>query len=171
MGHPATRSTIRLIPLLVRLMQSLKELHQSIDNCTVCSGLVQLLSKPQAGLDRGDGNEILIVGQAPGNTEQTSGRAFSGISGTRIDGWLVGIGRPAENPRKGVYLTSLLKCSAPKSSKTFGLMWENCSHFLNEQLELIRPRLVITLGRESFQYLAFREGRLRFSVMQALQTR
>lgn len=94
-------------------MQGLPELHEAIDNCTICGEFVLPLNKPKAGLDRGNGNEILIVGQAPGKTEQTSGRAFSGISGTRLDRWLVDIGRPEQNPRQGVYLTSLLKCSPP----------------------------------------------------------
>ncbi|MBV8114573.1 MAG: hypothetical protein JO300_07515 [Silvibacterium sp.] len=141
------------------MTNALGELHQSIDGCTVCSAFAHPLNKPQAGLDRGEGNEIFIIGQAPGNTEQTSGRAFSGVSGTRLDGWLVSIGRPAPNPRNGVYLTSLLKCSPPPNSpQTFKLMWQRCRHFLNEQLELIRPRLVITLGRESFERLRFIDG-------------
>jgi uracil-DNA glycosylase family 4 len=140
-------------------MQGLPELHDAIDNCKVCAEFVRPLNKPEAGLDRGNGSEIFIVGQAPGNTEQTSRRAFSGISGVRLDRWLLDIGRPEGNPREGVYLTSILKCSPPPNSNSvFKMMWRNCGHFLNAQLELVRPRLVITLGRESFQYLHFVQG-------------
>ena len=42
------------------------ELHRAIDNCVVCDQLVNPLNKPQAGLDRGNGNEIFIVGRSPG---------------------------------------------------------------------------------------------------------
>ena len=140
-------------------MPGLPELHAAIDSCTVCAEFVRPLNKPKAGLDRGSGSEIFIVGQAPGNTEQTSGRAFSGNSGTRLDRWLVAVGRPERNPREGVYLTSILKCSPPPNSdRIFKMMWRRCEHFLSEQLELVRPRLVITLGRESFEYLHFVEG-------------
>jgi uracil-DNA glycosylase family 4 len=139
-------------------MQPLQVLHEAIDNCFVCGKFVNPLNKPQAGLNRGEGNEIFIVGQAPGNTELTSGRAFSGNSGTRLNQWLIGIGRPEQTPRQGVYLTSLLKCPRPNSTTLFKKMWRNCEHFLDEQLELIRPHLVITLGSESFDYLHFVEG-------------
>lgn len=140
-------------------MPGLPELHEAIDRCTVCAEFVQPLRKPEARLDRGSGSDIFIVGQAPGNTEQTSGRAFSGNSGARLDRWLVAIGRPEQNPREGVYLTSILKCSPPpNSSRIFRLMSRRCVHFLGEQLELIRPRLVVTLGRESFEYLRLVEG-------------
>lgn len=141
------------------MLKVLGELHQSIDQCTVCSEFIKPLNKPQPGLNRGNGSEIFIVGEAPGNTELSSGRAFSGVSGTRLDGWLIAAGRPKEDPRKGVYLTSLLKCSCPPNyDKLFKLMWRRCSHFLSDQLELIKPRLVITLGSKSFDYLHFING-------------
>jgi uracil-DNA glycosylase family 4 len=147
------------------MLKALAELHQSIDRCTVCSEFIHPLNKPRAGLDRGEGSEIFIVGQSPGNTEQTSGRAFSGNSGARLDAWLVASGRPAPNPREGVYLTSLLKCSPPRNSnKSFNLMWHRCRHFLNDQLQLINPRIVITLGRESFEYLHFVDGDYESSI-------
>lgn len=141
------------------MLKALIEIHQAIDRCTVCSEFIEPLNKPVPGLDRGEGNEVFIVGQAPGNTELTSGRAFSGSSGNKLDNWLISSGRPKSNPRKGVYLTSILKCSPPRgSSRSFNLMWRRCEHFLNDQLEIVRPRLVITLGRESFEYLHFLEG-------------
>lgn len=140
-------------------MTGLVQLHAAIDDCTVCAEFIEPLNKPRPGLDRGDGNTIFIVGQAPGNTEQTSGRAFSGNSGIRLDRWLVGVGQPHDDPRYDVYLTSLLKCSPPPSpNSAFVMMARRCRHFLDEQLELIRPRLVITLGRESFNYLHMSSG-------------
>lgn len=140
------------------MTRELEDLHQAIDSCFVCGEFVKPLNKPRAGLDRGTGSEIFIIGLAPGNTEQTSGRAFSGNSGTRLDQWLVSAGRPAQDPRRGVYLTSLLKCACPPDAAKFRLMWRNCRHFLDEQLELLRPMLVITLGRESFEFFHLARG-------------
>lgn len=136
---------------------SLADLHVQIDKCTVCSAFVDPFKKPHAGLDRGEGREIFIVGQAPGRTEVSSRRAFSGLSGTRLDQWLVQSGRPRNDPRNGVYLTSVLKCPLNKQSD-FKKMAHQCRHFLESQLEIIKPKLIITLGRESFEYLRIADG-------------
>jgi uracil-DNA glycosylase family 4 len=132
-------------------------LHEAIDNCRICERFVPNFKKPAPGMDRGSGNDIFIVGQAPGKTEITSSRAFSGASGTRLDKWLVASGRPSNDPRQGVYLTSILKCPH-NSPRDFQRMERNCRHFLDEQIELIKPRLVITLGKESFEYLRLTDG-------------
>jgi uracil-DNA glycosylase family 4 len=136
---------------------TLAGLHSQIDKCVVCSAFVRPLRKPASGLDRGDGRDIFIIGQAPGRTEVTSQRAFSGLSGTRLDEWLVECGRPKTDPRSGVYLTSVLKCPLNKPSDFRG-MARRCHHFLESQLEIIKPRLVVTLGRESFEYLRLADG-------------
>jgi DNA polymerase len=110
-------------------------------------------------MKRGAGREIFIIGIAPGNTELKSARAFSGNSGKRLDQWLVASGRPCGDPRSGVYLTSLLKCAPPHNApRDFRKMAANCRHFLDEQLNLVKPRLVITLGKESFEYLRLAPG-------------
>jgi DNA polymerase len=137
---------------------TLAELHNQIDKCVVCSGFVQPLRKPVSGLDRGNGRDIFIIGQAPGKTEVTSQRAFSGLSGMRLDEWLVQCGRPKTNPRTGVYLTSVLKCPLNTQSDFRG-MARRCHHFLESQLELVKPRLVVTLGKESFEYLRVVDGK------------
>ena len=141
------------------ILPALEELHRSIDRCTVCSSFTQPLVKPPPGMKRGAGREIFIIGIAPGNTELKSARAFSGNSGKRLDQWLVASGRPCGDPRSGVYLTSLLKCAPPHNApRDFRKMAANCRHFLDEQLNLVKPRLVITLGKESFEYLRLAPG-------------
>jgi len=136
---------------------TLKVLHEQIDQCTVCNSFVQPLRKPLPGINRGDGHDLFIVGQAPGRTEVKSRRAFSGGSGSRLDNWLVACGRPAKEPRKGVYLTSILKCPMNKPSDFTG-MARRCKHFLVSQLEIIQPRILITLGKESFDFLKLEDG-------------
>jgi DNA polymerase len=139
------------------MVDPLEELNYLIDKCTVCSTFVVPLRKPPPGMKRGVGRDIFIVGQAPGKTEVEKARAFSGGSGTRLDNWLVECGRPRANPRSGVYLTSVLKC--PLNTKSdFKEMARRCRHFLDSQLEIIKPKLVITLGAESFEYLKIERG-------------
>jgi len=139
------------------MSEPLQQLHSLIDKCRVCESFAKPLIKPATGMDRGEGREIFIVGQAPGRTEVSTARAFSGPSGRRLDTWLISSGRPREDPRRGVYLTSILKCALAEP-RYFKRMAQQCRHFLESQLEIIRPKLVITLGRESFEYLRIDEG-------------
>ena len=134
------------------MLLTIEEIHNQIDECVLCSNFVERFCKPASGLNRGTGDEIFVVGQSPGATEVTSQRALSGGSGKRLDNWLVKCGRPASDPRADVYLTSILKCPFTKTSD-FGRMAANCRHFIEDQLAIIKPRLVITLGAESFKYL------------------
>ena len=139
------------------MVEALRDLHSQIDRCTICSNFVVPLRKPQSNMARGEGPDIFVVGQAPGKTEVSTARAFSGSSGTRLDNWLIACGRPAGNPRLGVYLTSVLKCPVNLPAQ-FKLMARNCRHFLDSQIEIIRPKIVITLGLESFEYLKTTQG-------------
>jgi uracil-DNA glycosylase len=132
--------------------QAIELLHVRINQCLVCSDVVSGLTKP-AAMNRGDIGRIMIVGQAPGNKELKTQEAFSGQSGRRLNEWLVKSGANADNPRKGIYLTAVVKCSAPPSS--FSILAHNCRRFLNEQLRIIQPRLVITLGKEAYEELRF----------------
>jgi uracil-DNA glycosylase family 4 len=131
---------------------SLAELHLRINNCTVCSAKVPDLAKPSR-MKRGDIAPIIIVGMAPGNTEIEKEEAFSGPSGKRLNEWLIQSGADPENPRKLVYLTSVVKCAAPE--EYFPILARNCRHFMNKQVELIRPRLIISLGTKAYNELRF----------------
>ncbi len=131
---------------------SLSLLHERINNCRVCERLVPQFAKPQK-MDRGEVGSIVIVGQAPGNKELVKGKAFSGNSGKKLNEWLVRCGANREHPRKGIYLTSIVKCQGAK--ELFSRMVHNCRTFLNLQLTIIQPRLVITLGQEAFEELRF----------------
>lgn len=142
----------------------LTRLHAEIDSCTVCSAFIPTLKKPTA-LIRGDGRRVMVVGQAPASREMAVRRAFAGHSGKRLDEWLVGCGAARAAPRMHCYLTSIVKCVCP-SHAALPKMVGHCLHFLQAQAELIRPRLVITLGGDAFGAvdftdLAFTEARYR----------
>jgi len=129
-------------------------LHNQINACRVCSQVVSDFAKPPK-MDRGEPGFILVVGQGPGNTEIAKGRAFSGYSGKRLNDWLTQCGAEEQNPRAGIYLTSVIKCAGSKNF--FSTMARNCRSFLNQQLSIIRPELVITLGQEAYLELRFNE--------------
>ena len=130
---------------------SLAHVHADIERCLDCRNLAPGLRKP-IKMDRGDVGQVLIVGQAPGNAEHTRERAFAGAAGTTLNQWLVASGADPIAPRRGVYMTSVLKCLCPTKS-LFPHMADRCRGFLSRQIGLIRPALVITLGRPAFQEL------------------
>jgi len=134
--------------------QLLKTLHEKINSCHKCSLVVPNLLKPNK-MERGDPGTIVIVGQGPGNTELQKEIAFAGYSGKRLDEWLIRCGASKDNPREGIYMTSVIKCVGGKTY--FKQMAHNCRVFLNQQLSIIRPTLVITLGQEAYEELRFNE--------------
>lgn len=96
----------------------------------------------------------MVVGKGPGNAELGGARAFAGQSGRTLDSWLRSSGAERARPRRGIYLTSVIKCCY-LYEKDFDLMAHNCAPFLQRQIEIIRPLLVVTLGREAYMGLQF----------------
>jgi uracil-DNA glycosylase family 4 len=127
-------------------------LQDRISVCRLCESFAPDFAKPTS-MYRGTGGKVMIVGQGPGKTEIQNGMAFSGQSGKRLDEWLRGCGFPADNPRADVYCTSITKCYTSDSS-CVAKMAEKCAPFLQEQLQIVRPRIVITLGEKAYNALA-----------------
>jgi uracil-DNA glycosylase len=133
--------------------RELAVLHEEIDRCRTCEGQVQGFAKPRH-LERGDIAKLMIVGQGPGNAELNGARAFAGQSGKTLESWLKLTGANQSNPRQGIYFTSVIKWCHSRH-KYFPLMASNCAYFLQRQITLIQPRLVITSGREAYDHLTF----------------
>lgn len=131
-------------------------LDQEIDRCRVCESFVDGFRKP-ASMDRGNPGRVMVVGQDPGNSEQATGRAFSGASGKRLDKWLIDSGADQNDPRKGVYTTSVIKCPAP-NQRLFLKMADRCRSFLDQQISLVAPEIVISLGKEAYRFLRFADN-------------
>ncbi len=137
-------------------IDDLARLHAEIDMCRICEPFVPDYQKPIA-LDRGEPGTVMIVGQGPGKAEARASRAFAGNAGTRLDNWLVASGADRTAPRAGIYLTSILKCVSRDAGK-IPLMARRCDHFLIRQMTILRPALVITLGRSAYERLRFSES-------------
>lgn len=125
-------------------------LHEEIDRCTLCREVVVGFQKPPT-MSRGQPGKIMIVGISPGNRELQTAKAFSGASGKRLNEWLIKAGAQSANPRIGIYFTSVLKCQEP--NRMYPLMVHRCRKFLNHQIQIIRPELIITLGRQPYEEL------------------
>jgi uracil-DNA glycosylase family 4 len=142
------------VPEKTEIQEQLDQIHAEINGCTVCSEFVPSLKKP-AAMWRGEPGAIMIVGIAPGNQELSTNTAFSGQAGKRLDEWLIEAGAKSENPRKGIYFTSVLKCQ--ECPGKFDAMAHRCRRFLNRQLDTVRPELVVTLGERPYEQLRFAE--------------
>jgi len=133
-------------------IQPLDKLHADINACRLCHNHVPAILKPES-MKRGNSGNIAIIGQGPGKHELKKREAFSGPSGKKLNQWLVRSGAQANNPRAAIYFTSVVKCVAP-SDNYLPQMIRNCRLFLNRQLVLIRPSLIITLGKIAYEELS-----------------
>jgi uracil-DNA glycosylase len=95
----------------------------------------------------------MIIGQAPGVTEVEAGRPFNAGSGTRLFKWLGEAGFEQDAFRSEQYMTSVTKCFPGKSKsgggdRVPGFEEQNlCRSYLNREIELINPELIIPVGR------------------------
>ena len=115
----------------------------SIKDCMECS-LGKSRNKIVLGM--GDPNaDIVFVGEAPGKEEDIQGLPFVGRSGKLLDKMLEAI----DLSRKKVYILNVLKCRPPENRDPLPSEIEKCEKYLKKQLEIINPKLVVSLGRIS----------------------
>lgn len=105
----------------------------------------------------GEGNhnaDIMFVGEAPGENEAKTGRPFCGRAGKVLDDLLSSVGID----RKSVYVTNIVKDRPPGNRDPEPSEIELYAPFLDRQIEIIRPRVIATLGRFSMTYIMNRYG-------------
>lgn len=105
----------------------------------------------------GEGNhsaEIMFVGEAPGENEAKTGKPFCGRAGKVLDDLLFSVGIA----RKDVYVTNIVKDRPPSNRDPFLDEIAIYAPFLDRQIEVIKPKVVATLGRFSMQYVMSRYG-------------
>ncbi|MEA3345406.1 MAG: uracil-DNA glycosylase [Chloroflexota bacterium] len=124
-------------------MSELTDLYEQIRNCTKCP-----LHKSRTKAVPGEGPEdadIMFIGEAPGFHEDRQGRPFVGAAGRFLDELLemIGLGR------EDVYICNVLKCRPPGNRDPRVDEIEACRPYLDRQIELIQPKMVVTLGRFS----------------------
>lgn len=93
--------------------------------------------------------KIMFVGEAPGRNEAKTGRPFCGAAGKIFDGLLGSIGIP----RGEVYITNIVKDRPPENRDPLPSEIEAYGPFLDRQIEIIKPKIIATLGRYSMNYI------------------
>ena len=124
-------------------MSELSELASEISACAKC-----ILAKSRTNAVPGEGPEnaqIIFVGEGPGFHEDKQGRPFVGAAGQFLEELLAGIGLGREQ----VFIANVVKCRPPGNRDPLPDEIEACRPYLDRQIELIAPRVVVTLGRYS----------------------
>lgn len=122
--------------------------EQEICTCQKCP-LGQTRNKFVFGV--GDPNaSLLLVGEAPGAEEDRLGEPFVGRAGKLLDKILAAIDR---NRHKDVYICNVLKCRPPNNRDPLRAEVDQCEPYLLHQIHLIKPKLIVALGRVAGQTL------------------
>jgi len=122
-------------------------LRTTIANCTACG-----LDKTRTQTVFGVGNrnaELMLIGEAPGFHEDKQGEPFVGHAGQLLNAMLQAIGME----RDQVYIANILKCRPPDNRDPSPEEVNLCTPFLEKQIALIKPKLLLGLGRTAAHYL------------------
>ena len=142
-------------------MNSLEEIAGLVSGCTDCE-----LHRGRTNAVPGEGSpnaELMLIGEGPGAQEDRQGRPFVGPAGLFLEELLASIGLR----RQDVYIANMVKCRPPQNRDPLPAEIGACSKYLNRQIELIDPALIITLGRFSLarffpgESISRARGRLR----------
>ena len=120
--------------------QQIGELNRKVSHCRLCR-----LSETRRNAVPSEGDpeaSIMIIAQAPGRKEDQEGRMFIGPSGEVLDRLFESIGLE----RRQVYMTNLLKCFLPNCRKPRSDEVGSCSVYLDREIQLVNPELIVPLG-------------------------
>lgn len=119
----------------------MEELESKIKICTRCD-----LYRTRTNAVPGEGPsnaDVMLVGEAPGYWEDQKGRPFVGAAGKFLNELLGTAGLKRED----VFIGNILKCRPPNNRDPTDDEIETCSPYLQKQIRLIKPRLIVALGR------------------------
>ena len=133
-------------------MVRISDLNEEIRKCKKCR-----LSETRMNALCGEGNlnaRLMLVAQAPGEKEDEEAKMFIGPSGKVLDDLL----KRVDIDRKELYMTNLIKCMLPKYRKPKQDEIERCSEYLDEEIELIDPAVIVPLGYFATRYIFEKYG-------------
>jgi DNA polymerase len=129
------------------MKQRIRELNKEIKECKKCR-----LSETRVHALCGEGNlnaKLMLIAQAPGKNEDKNGVMFIGPSGEVLDELL----RISKVNRENFYITNLVKCMLPRYRKPKQDEIDTCSDYLDQEIELIDPKILVPMGYYSTKYI------------------
>ena len=149
LGYNYTNITIyKEEELNLSLPNTLESLKKQAQNCHLCE-----LSKSRQKVVCGEGDphaDLLFIGEAPGATEDSSGKPFVGRSGELLTKMIENV---LHVSRSDVYITNIVKCRPPNNQVPTASQAHTCQPYLLKQIELIKPKMIITLGATAYHFL------------------
>jgi uracil-DNA glycosylase family 4 len=133
--------------LLRKKEELLEEIRREVEQCTLCP-----LAKSRTQTVFGEGNPdalIMFIGEAPGEDEDRSGRPFVGKAGQLLTKILLSVGIQREE----VYIANMVKCRPPGNRTPTLEEVEACFPYLEAQIAIVNPSVIVTLGSVSTGYL------------------
>ncbi len=125
----------------------LSVVHQDVQSCQKCP-LGQ--SRHQTVFADGNPNSsIMLIGEAPGSEEDRLGLPFVGKAGQLLDKMLGSI----DLDRDKVYICNVLKCRPPGNRNPNDQEIENCSPYLEQQIQMVNPKIIVTLGNFATRFI------------------
>lgn len=127
---------------------TIEDINNQIKNCEKCE-----LCYSRTNTVAGDGalnSKIMFIGEAPGQSEDETGKPFVGRSGKLLDHLFESIGIDRS---KDIYITNILKCRPPKNRDPKPSEQESCINYLRDQYKILRPKIIVCLGRIAAQRL------------------
>ncbi|HPZ81502.1 MAG TPA: uracil-DNA glycosylase [Candidatus Atribacteria bacterium] len=136
-----------MIKSLTSKEELLKEINSEVKKCTLCS-----LYASRTKTVFGEGNPdalLMFVGEAPGEEEDRTGRPFVGKAGQLLTKIFQSVGLKREE----VYITNIVKCRPPDNRAPTQSEMDSCFPYLEAQIAIVNPSIIITLGGVSTLYL------------------
>ncbi|MBI1885533.1 MAG: uracil-DNA glycosylase [Chloroflexi bacterium] len=127
-------------------MSELQELYRRVSVCSDCD-LCQKRTHAVPG-EGPENAEVMFIGEAPGFYEDQQARPFVGPAGRFLDELIASTGLRREQ----VYITNVVKCRPPENRDPLPSEIESCRNYLQRQIELIKPKVIVTLGRYSLAW-------------------
>ena len=125
-------------------MDNLEQVAHRIRNCVDCP-----LSGGRTNAVPGEGDPkavVMFIGEGPGFQEDRQGRPFVGPAGKLLDSLLASI----NTSREDVFIANMVKCRPPENRDPAPTELAACTKYLDRQIELVDPKLIVTLGRFAF---------------------
>ncbi|MBQ7593273.1 MAG: uracil-DNA glycosylase [Synergistaceae bacterium] len=135
--------------MTIDIKSAWEELKAQVETCTKC-GLCETRNHTVFGEGPIENCRVVIIGEAPGEDEDNSGRPFIGKAGQLLTDILEKGGGIL---REEIYITNIVKCRPPNNRDPDKKEMIPCSEYLEAQLLLLRPSIVVTMGRISTQFL------------------
>lgn len=126
----------------MKTWEALEETCLNCHNCSLCE------TRTNVVFGVGSRNaEVLFIGEAPGEQEDLQAEPFVGRGGKLLDDMMGAIGLE----RKYIYIANMVKCRPPKNRDPLGVEMEACMDYLRNQVALLKPKIIVCLGRIAAQ--------------------